>query len=272
LLLVQNIFPAEVGITSVDNDPAHSNVVTAIGNDWAEFPLAPSLANFLGGGVVMSTTAGQALLTFGGTTVVLNDTNGVYDNYLSLRDALGPGTVKMRFAQQINRDSNIYTNWYTRAGADHKDVGSESGWHLNFHNSNSDDASCVNLFHIAAGSTTRDSLPLFSACGDKAFTFNSKPKFNGTGVDNNGSGLKHGRVTTGSVNATSDALVTLTWGTAFADTSYTASCSVLDSTAAVPALSVVHVEETAAANIKVRVSNTSAGALTGTLQCIAIHD
>lgn len=93
-----------------------------------------------------------------------------------------------------------------------------------------------------------------------------------TGINNNGSGFKHARVTTGSIAAGSTALVTVTWSTAFADTSYTVQASVLDSTTTSLSLSVVHIESIAAGSITVRVINNSVGALTGTLHCVAIHD
>lgn len=87
-----------------------------------------------------------------------------------------------------------------------------------------------------------------------------------------GSGLKHQRVTTGSIGATASSVVTLTWTSAFADANYTVNCDVEDTTAAVLSLSVVHVESKVAASVGVRVSNTSADAITGTLNCIAMHD
>jgi hypothetical protein len=92
-----------------------------------------------------------------------------------------------------------------------------------------------------------------------------------TGVGQ-GSGLKHQRVTTGSVSAGSTALVTLTWTTTFADGNYTVNCSVLDSTTSSLSLSVVHVEAVNAADVRVRVLNNAVGSLTGTLHCIAMHD
>ena len=95
----------------------------------------------------------------------------------------------------------------------------------------------------------------------------------GTGVDSTiGRGVKHGRVTTGSVPAASSLLVTLTWAAAFLDPNYTTTCSVLDATAATAALRVVHLETQSASAVAVRVENTSAGALTGTLNCMAMHD
>lgn len=95
----------------------------------------------------------------------------------------------------------------------------------------------------------------------------------GTGVDSTiGRGVKHGRVTTGSVPASSSSLVTLTWAAAFLDANYTTTCSVLDATAATAALRVVHLETQSASAVAVRVENTSAGALTGTLNCMAMHD
>lgn len=80
------------------------------------------------------------------------------------------------------------------------------------------------------------------------------------------------RVTTGAVGATSSAVVTLTWTIPFTDANYTVTCDVEDSTAATASLSVLHVESKVAASVGVRVNNTSAGPLTGTLGCIAIHD
>lgn len=85
-------------------------------------------------------------------------------------------------------------------------------------------------------------------------------------------GIKHQRVTTGSINATSSAVVTLTWSAAFADANYTVNVSVVDTTAAALSLQVVHIESQSASAITVRVENTSAGALTGTLHAIAMHD
>lgn len=93
-----------------------------------------------------------------------------------------------------------------------------------------------------------------------------------SGVANNGGGIKHQRITTGSINATSSALVTVTWTTAFPDTNYTVTCSVQDATAAALSLVVVHIETLSASAVAVRVANTSAGALTGTLHIMAIHD
>lgn len=92
------------------------------------------------------------------------------------------------------------------------------------------------------------------------------------GVNGNGAGFKHGRVTTGSITAGASANVTLTWTSAFADANYTVSASVEDSTAATASLSVVHVESKIAASVTVRVLNSAAGDLTGTLNVIAIHD
>lgn len=86
------------------------------------------------------------------------------------------------------------------------------------------------------------------------------------------SAFKHQRVTTGSITAGTSAVVTLTWTSPFADANYTVTCSVEDSTAATASLVVVHIEAKAANTVQVRISNTSAGSLTGTLNCIAVHD
>lgn len=84
--------------------------------------------------------------------------------------------------------------------------------------------------------------------------------------------IKAERVTTGSIGAGLSALVTLTWAAAFADANYTVQASVVDATAAVASLRVVHIETISATAVAVRVENTSAGALTGVLHVTAIHD
>jgi hypothetical protein len=85
-------------------------------------------------------------------------------------------------------------------------------------------------------------------------------------------GVKHSRVTTGSVSAASTALVTVTWSTAFPDANYTVEASVVDSTTTSLSLSVVHVESITASAVTVRVINNAAGSLTGTLHVVAVHD
>jgi hypothetical protein len=94
-----------------------------------------------------------------------------------------------------------------------------------------------------------------------------------TGISQ-GTGIKHGRVTTGSIALSSSAAVTLTWGgSAFADTSYTVTCSVVEATASASTLRVHHVESITTTTAVVRVVNDdSGGAHTGTLHCIAMHD
>jgi hypothetical protein len=94
----------------------------------------------------------------------------------------------------------------------------------------------------------------------------------GASVTATGSGLKHVRISTGSIGAGVSALVTHTWATAFANANYTVSASVQDSTAATASLKVVHIETISATQTIVRVENTSAGSLTGTLHLIAMHD
>lgn len=89
-----------------------------------------------------------------------------------------------------------------------------------------------------------------------------------------GTAFKHGRVTTGSINGTTAADVTLNWtGTAFSDTSYTATCTVLQAAAgAATNLSLTKIKSKAAGSIVVSVYNGTGGALTGEVNCIAVHD
>ncbi len=72
--------------------------------------------------------------------------------------------------------------------------------------------------------------------------------------------------------AGAEALITVTWGTAFADANYTVVASVLDATTSVLSMSVVHIDSMLAASCAVRVINTSAGNITGTIHAIAIKD
>jgi hypothetical protein len=92
-----------------------------------------------------------------------------------------------------------------------------------------------------------------------------------TGI-NQGGGLKHVRQTTGAVGANSNALVTITWASAFIDANYTVSASVVDATTSSAALKVTHIESVTSTAVTVRVENTSSGALTGTVNVIAMHD
>jgi hypothetical protein len=87
-----------------------------------------------------------------------------------------------------------------------------------------------------------------------------------------GPNIKHGRVTTGSINAATHADVTLNWSTNFADTSYTVSATVEDTSAAGLGLTVDRIRSKAAGSVVVQVFNQAVGALTGTLDVIAIHD
>lgn len=115
---------------------------------------------------------------------------------------------------------------------------------------------------------------LTDVAGDGVLTFSStltSPTI-ATGISNNGSGMKHARVTTGSISAGSTALITVTWGTAFADANYTPVASVIDSTTSSLSLSVVHIESVSASAVTVRVLNNAVGSLTGTVQVIAVHD
>lgn len=83
--------------------------------------------------------------------------------------------------------------------------------------------------------------------------------------------VQQASATTGSVAGGGTALVTLTWPIAFTNTNYVATASVLDTTAAVASLSVVHIESQSATQITVRVTNAAVGAITGTVWAIALH-
>jgi len=93
------------------------------------------------------------------------------------------------------------------------------------------------------------------------------------GVHSDGGGFKHRRVSTGSIAASSSAAVTVSWTTAFADSNYTASCSVVEATAGTSSLRIHHLESVSTASVVVRVVNDDTStAKTGTLHCSAVHD
>ena len=97
--------------------------------------------------------------------------------------------------------------------------------------------------------------------------------FIAAGIQQDGGGFKHARITTGSISLSSSAAVTVTWTTAFFDANYTVQCSVVEADADTATLQVDHVESIAAGAVVVRVENEdSGGAKTGTLHCVGIHD
>lgn len=92
------------------------------------------------------------------------------------------------------------------------------------------------------------------------------------GINTDGSGFKHAHITTGSISSSSSAAVVVTWGTAFADTNYTVTCSVVEADTDTATLQIDHIEAVVAASVTVRVENENAGAArTGTLHCMAVH-
>ncbi len=128
-----------------------------------------------------------------------------------------------------------------------------------------------NLQFTTTGATNV-TLPLSGTLLTKDSSVTAKNLNVTDGVVADSGGIKHARVTTGLIGAGLSAVVTVTWGTAFGDTAYTTVASVLDATAAVASLQVIHIESQTAAAVTVRVLNSSAGGLTGTLDVVALHD
>ena len=94
-------------------------------------------------------------------------------------------------------------------------------------------------------------------------------------VTGNGIGsLQTKRITTGSIGATTRADVTVTWSTTFADASYTTTCSVVETTVVAGTQSLVfeRIHTVNNGSVVASVFNGTGGALTGTLNCTAIHD
>ncbi len=84
--------------------------------------------------------------------------------------------------------------------------------------------------------------------------------------------IKTVRVTTGSVGASSQAEISVTWPSAFPNTGYTVSVMVEEGTAATDNLKVLKIVSRTATGCVVRVQNVVAAAVTGTLHLVAIPD
>lgn len=84
-------------------------------------------------------------------------------------------------------------------------------------------------------------------------------------------GTKHQRFTVASVPAGTSATQVYTWAQAFADANYTAVVTMFETSATVGLVATKITAQTAA-SITVLITNNAAGALTGSLRAIAIHD
>jgi hypothetical protein len=91
-----------------------------------------------------------------------------------------------------------------------------------------------------------------------------------TGVDPDGSGLKHQTVLTGTIAGSGMVTVALTWTTQFADPNCEAVCNVEDVTGS---LQVVGTQLTTATEVSVAVKNNDpSNSHSGSLNCFGIHD
>ncbi len=94
-----------------------------------------------------------------------------------------------------------------------------------------------------------------------------------TGVTNSGTGFQHIRIASCLPAGNTTCTDTITWASAFADTNYTAVCT-LDAIAPVNARDVVlttDLKATTTMNVRERTLNGTA-VTGGNLDCIAIHD
>jgi hypothetical protein len=91
------------------------------------------------------------------------------------------------------------------------------------------------------------------------------------GVYGDGGGLKHRRVSTGTVGAGADVAVRLSWTNPFRDSNYTLTATVAGA-AGQRGLRVLHVESVEPGSAVVWVRNDSDHPLSGLLHCIAMHD
>src|SRR5262249_7971980 len=92
-------------------------------------------------------------------------------------------------------------------------------------------------------------------------------------VNNDGSGLKHGRTVIAALAKGGSASVELDWRTPFSDTNYTVNCNVVNGVSGVTALR-LHPMQAVLANkvVAVVVNDDSANSESGVLNCMAMHD
>jgi hypothetical protein len=236
---------ATIDVLDIDDVPTNDNALTQVlvrdgSNGIIKYRDASSL-----GGVSGSSTAGR-LAYWDGTSSIKGEVDALYDestNTLSIGNLSLPTSGTFLGGDIALTGANIQLG-ISSAGAS-RVIQAEGS------------ASDIDIILVPKGTGE------VQINGNASFT---------TGVDNNGTGFKHGRVTTGSIGAGSSALVTLTWGSGFANTNYTVTADVEDSTTSTSSLKVVHIESKTTGSVVVRVENTSGGSLTGTLNVIAIHD
>jgi hypothetical protein len=188
----------------------------------------------------------------------------------------GPITQRTTGEQFLNQwiNTTIVTFAYIPSGGSAEDIffaqrASATDKRLQLQGSTNNVFSSVSDTRLQAadGSTIfigTPSLPTQQIIGAAGTTFNS-------GVSGNGTGLKHVRQSTGSIAASTSVDVTVNLnGTAFADTNFTATATVVDSGAN---LRVVAIKSQTTSTVVVTVHNDDAGgAHTGSLSVIAIHD
>jgi hypothetical protein len=92
-------------------------------------------------------------------------------------------------------------------------------------------------------------------------------------VFNDGKGLKHIRLGTGSIPASSTTAVDLFWTSAFRDSNYTCNCSVVDASSSSSGLRLHHLQAvTPSGVIAIVVNDDATSAHIGVLHCAAFHD
>jgi hypothetical protein len=152
------------------------------------------------------------------------------------------------------------------------------GLELQYQDPSGGDQSLIASFDRAAGVykplTTQGSVLIDAPGGSEInrFTPSGMALRGGVQAAAESPGMQHLRVSTGPINASSSADVTVTWTTAFANTSYSATCTVQDPGTA-NTLQVTKIETINTGSVVVRVANNDRGAAhTGVLHCIALHD
>lgn len=91
-----------------------------------------------------------------------------------------------------------------------------------------------------------------------------------SGVNNNGSGVKHVRISscTTAASAGATCTTTITWATPFADANYTVTCSVVGATFQAHLANIVYTASTVTPTLEAETANATAG----NFHCIAVHD
>jgi hypothetical protein len=183
------------------------------------------------------------------------------------------GTASAAILDNINSGATVldaFTSFYT-IGAGGVFTNAATGVGNTFKNAVDTNNGSVTIFD-ASGNNTFSAAPTAVVIGSS--TSASSLAVNGS-IANGGTGMKHARSSATMVSGGSRLEIMISWpGTAWATMGYTATCSVEQSTTVGTAQGLLgeRIRTKNVTQIGYVVSNPTASSLTGTVNCIGMHD